>query len=445
MKVFWSHHKRMWFALALVAGLFGCGETMTRGTQASTTTLFDSARGGTGSGATSSGGSGAGGLTGMGGGMTGSGGATSSTGGATTGSGGRTTGAGGVTTGTGGSGIGGSGIGGSSTGGHITGTGGLTMGTGGSKSDGGSSGTGGKTLSDAGPAKDASTDAQQPKDAALETRTTPGDAPAGDTNPITNPGDAGINVPDGYKLVWSDEFNIDGTPDPKNWNYEKGFVRNNELQWYQSNNATVKGGVLIIEGRKEQVTNPNYQAGSSDWKTNRQYAQYTSSSMTTSSLQTWQYGRFEMRARIPTSAGMWPAWWTLGVSGEWPSNGEIDIMEYYKGNLLANVACGTSTRWSAKWDSSTKAISSLGANWSSNFHVWRMDWDDQNINLYLDDTLLNGVALSSMLNSDSTSPFKQKVYMILNLAIGGNNGGDPSATTFPVQYEVDYVRVFQKL
>jgi beta-glucanase (GH16 family) len=120
-------------------------------------------------------------------------------------------------------------------------------------------------------------------------------------------------------------------------------------------------------------------------------------------------------------------------------------MEYYKGNVLANVACGTSTRWQAKWDSSTKAISSLGANWSSSFHVWRMDWDDQKIDLYLDDTLMNSVALSSMLNADGSSPFKQKAYMILNLAIGGDNGGDPSATTFPQQYLVDYVRVYQKL
>ena len=202
---------------------------------------------------------------------------------------------------------------------------------------------------------------------------------------------------------------------------------------------------VTVEGRKERVTNPNYSASGSDWKTTRQYADYTSTSMTTSGLQTWQYGRFEMRARIPTTAGMWPAWWTLGVSGEWPSNGEIDIMEFYKGNVLANVACGTATRWTAKWDGSSKAVSSLGTNWSSNFHIWRMDWDDQNINLYLDDTLMNGVPLSTMLNSDGKSPFNQKVYMLLNLAIGGDNGGDPSGTTFPVQYQVDYVRVFQKL
>jgi beta-glucanase (GH16 family) len=199
----------------------------------------------------------------------------------------------------------------------------------------------------------------------------------------------------------------------------------------------------VIEARRERVENPNY-TGSGDWKTSRRYAEYTSSSLLTSGLQSFQYGRFEMRGRIPTSAGMWPAWWTLGVSGEWPSNGEIDIMEFYQGKVLANVACGTSTRWQAKWDSATKALSSLGSDWSSQFHVWRMDWDDQNIALYLDDQPMNTSALSSMLNSDGKSPFKQKAYMLVNLALGGANGGDPSKTTFPQRYEVDYIRVFQK-
>jgi beta-glucanase (GH16 family) len=256
-------------------------------------------------------------------------------------------------------------------------------------------------------------------------------------------GGSEVSVPDGYHLVWHDEFDVDGAPDPKNWKFETGFVRNEEDQWYQADNATVSGGMLVIEGRKERVTNPSY-TGSGDWKTSRQYAEYTSSSLSTSGLQSFQYGRFEMRARIPTSAGMWPAWWTLGVSGEWPSNGEIDIMEYYSGKVLANVACGTSTRWEAKWDSQTKSLSSLGAGWSSAFHVWRMDWDAQNIALYMDDEAMNTAALSSMLNADGSSPFKQKEYMLVNLALGGNNGGSLSGSTFPVRYEVDYIRVFQK-
>jgi beta-glucanase (GH16 family) len=263
-----------------------------------------------------------------------------------------------------------------------------------------------------------------------------------------NAGNAGsggetITAPAGYTLVWHDEFDVDGPPNPANWKFEQGFVRNEELQWYQTANASVQGGLLVIQARKETVQNPNY-TGTGDWKTTRKTADYTSSSINTSGLQSFEYGHFEMRARIPTDAGMWPAWWTLGVSGQWPSNGEIDIMEYYQNKVLANVACGTSTQYQAKWDSASKALSSLGAGWSSNFHIWTMDWDDQNIVLSLDGQQMNTTALSAALNADGTSPFKQKAYILLNLAIGGQNGGDPSQTTFPQSYEVDYVRVFQK-
>src|SRR6187402_3462429 len=252
-----------------------------------------------------------------------------------------------------------------------------------------------------------------------------------------------IVTPAGYELVWHDEFEIDGPPNPANYNFEKGFARNEEAQWYQSANATVEAGLLVIEARKETVQNPNY-TGSGDWKTTRKTAEYTSSSLTTSGHQSFQYGHFEMRARIPTEAGMWPAWWTLGVSGQWPSNGEIDIMEFYQSKLLANVACGTDTAWQAKWDSATKSLSSLGANWTSQFHVWTMDWDDQNIVLSVDGQQLNTTSLSSMLNADGKSPFKQKAYMLVNLAVGGQNGGDPAKTSFPKRYEIDYLRVFQK-
>jgi beta-glucanase (GH16 family) len=258
-------------------------------------------------------------------------------------------------------------------------------------------------------------------------------------------GSDGIPIPAGYVLAWSDEFDVDGAPNPKNWNFETGFVRNQELQWYQAKNASVAGGLLVIEARREQMTNPNYSASGADWKMQRQYAQYTSSSMTTSGLHTFLYGRFEMRARINTDKGMWPAFWTVGASGEWPSGGEIDIMEYYNGNILANVAWGTSTRWVGQWDAVAKAVSSFGdAQWSSKFHVWRMDWDDQNIVLTVDDYQMNTTSLATAVNPDGTSPFKKNQYIIVNLAIGGVNGGDPSATTFPARYEIDYVRVFQK-
>jgi beta-glucanase (GH16 family) len=269
---------------------------------------------------------------------------------------------------------------------------------------------------------------------------------AGSSGSAGTTGAGGIPVPAGYKLVWSDEFDVDGRPNSANWKYEQGFVRNEEDQWYQSDNATVSGGLLVIEARREQKANPNYQAGSTDWKKNRQYAEYTSSSLLTSGLHSWQFGRFEMRGRIDTRAGLWPAWWTLGNSGQWPSNGEIDIMEFYQGKVLANVACGTATAYQAKWDSVSKAISSFNdPMWSSKFHVWRMDWDDTKIDLYLDDVLMNTSNLADMLNADGTSPFRQPAYMLLNLAIGGTAGGDPSGTTFPARYEIDYVRVFQKM
>jgi len=248
-----------------------------------------------------------------------------------------------------------------------------------------------------------------------------------------------------YEFVWSDEFNKDGQPDPNNWTYENGFVRNEELQWYQPDNARCEDGLLIIEGRRERKTNPNYRPGSNNWKESREYAVYTSSSLTTRRLHSWMYGRFEMRGRIDTRPGLWPAFWALGVQGEWPSCGEIDIMEYYRGMLLANAAWGTEKRWVPKWDDVKKPITDFNdPNWSAKFHVWRMDWDEDNIKLYVDDELLNTVDLKETVNSDGKNPFRQAHYIIVNLAIGGTVGGDPSNTEFPAKYEIDYIRIYKK-
>ena len=250
----------------------------------------------------------------------------------------------------------------------------------------------------------------------------------------------------GYALVWADEFDRDGAPDPKNWEYERGFVRNQEAQWYRPENARVADGLLVIEARRERVANPNFEAGASDWRRNREFAEYTSASLLTRGLHSWQYGRFEMRGRIDTRAGMWPAFWTLGVRGTWPHNGEIDIMEYYRGMLLANVAWGGAKRFESIWADTRKPIASFAEpDWASHFHVWRMDWDERAIVLSVDGLRLNEVDLNRTVNQDGTgtNPFHQPLYLLVNLAIGGTQGGDPSQTSFPARYEIDYVRVYE--
>src|ERR1035438_5754186 len=136
---------------------------------------------------------------------------------------------------------------------------------------------------------------------------------------------------DGYELVWSDEFNKDGEPDASNWTYESGFVRNEEFQWYQPENAICKNGILVIEAKRESRPNPLYVEGSKDWRKKSPTINYYSSCLLTRGKKSWQYGRFEMRARFDINSGIWPAWWTLGVNKPWPGNGEIDIMEDYRG------------------------------------------------------------------------------------------------------------------
>jgi beta-glucanase (GH16 family) len=252
-----------------------------------------------------------------------------------------------------------------------------------------------------------------------------------------------------YSLVWADEFDTDGPPLAANWSYEQGFVRNQELQWYQVDNAFCESGLLIIEGRQESVLNPDYDPASSDWRKQREYAEYTSSSLHSSGKVEFQYGKFELRARIDTRSGLWPAFWTLGISGEWPSRGEIDIMEYYQGKILANAAWGTGTRWTAAWDSASKTISSFSdPDWADKFHIWRLEWTRERLILSMDDLVMNTVDLSATINPNTawgpSNPFHQPHYMLLNLAIGGTAGGDPSTTVFPARYEIDYVRVYQR-
>ena len=262
---------------------------------------------------------------------------------------------------------------------------------------------------------------------------------------------------EGMRLVWSDEFDTDGRPS-KDWTYEQGLQRNQEAQWYQRQNAYVKDGCLVIEGRREHRRNPNYMAGSNDWRTNREFIEYTSSSLTTRLSQQFLYGRFEIRAKIPTATGAWPAIWLLGNKWEWPQNGEIDIMEYYikngKPSILANACWGSDQRWNAVLDSEVIPFTHFtdkDPEWADKFHVWLMDWDEHYIRIYLDDELLNEIDLSKTQNGgyggNRENPFANRVpgfkhYLLLNLALGGN-GGEPDISQFPLRYYIDYVRVYQ--
>ncbi|MES2440280.1 MAG: glycoside hydrolase family 16 protein [Verrucomicrobiota bacterium] len=247
-----------------------------------------------------------------------------------------------------------------------------------------------------------------------------------------------------YKLVWADEFNQDGPPDVEKWRSETGFARNQELQWYQADNSRCKGGFLVIEAREEKVTNPHHEKDSSDWRKKRPEARYTSGSLITVGENQWHFGRSEVRARFKALPGLWPAIWTTG-RGRWPHGGEIDIMEFYQGKILANFV------WAGKggrdhWNTSAHPIEQFGKeSWDEKFHLWVTEWDREKITIYLDGKLLNTLPMETAVNADGppVNPFLAPQRFRLNLAIG-SNGGDPSETPFPQRYEVDYVRIYQK-
>lgn len=263
-----------------------------------------------------------------------------------------------------------------------------------------------------------------------------------------------ITPNDDYELVWSEEFEKDGVVDSSYWNFEYGFVRNHEDQWYQQDNAYCKDGYLVIEARKCELPNPWYKEEARDWRSQRERIHYTSASINTRGKYNFLYGRIEVRAAIPIAGGAWPAIWTLGDGMPWPSCGEIDIMEYYRiesvPHILANVAWGDNRPHHAVWNTKRTPFSYFldkDSKWAEKFHTWRMDWDEKQIALYLDDELLNLVPMDSIRNGTigkGKNPFNSPQYILLNLALGGDNGGVIDNNAFPMQYLVDYVRVYQK-
>ena len=240
----------------------------------------------------------------------------------------------------------------------------------------------------------------------------------------------------GWQLVWHDEFDTDGRPNLDNWDYERGFVRNRELQWYQPENAFCENGVLVIEGRRERKPNPTYNPESRNWTQGREFIDYTAASLRTRGKHAWQYGRFEIRAKIVAADGLWPAIWMLGVERRWPQCGEIDIMEYYRGMILANLCWwNQKDQWGTHWEETKTPVKELiektnNPRWAEEFHVWRMDWDKNAITLYVDDILLNKVDINAATYDDGFNPFRQRHYMLLNLAIGAHRAATHQLPNF---------------
>lgn len=259
-----------------------------------------------------------------------------------------------------------------------------------------------------------------------------------------------------WRLTWSDEFDYSGLPDSEKWGYEEGFVRNNELQCYipaRKENSVVKDGMLVIRANKERYANPRFRADGAQARRRRQreFAEYTSASVTSREKVTWRYGRIEVRAKLPTGRGMWPAIWMLGVPergpGErrvgWPACGEIDIMENvgFAPNVIhANVhtAKYNHVKGNGKGDKITVEKP------YETFHVYAIEWNKDRIDFFVDDKKY--FTYENEGTGTDAWPFDAPHYLILNIAVGGSWGGQRGVddAVFPQEMLIDYVRVYQK-
>ncbi len=251
-----------------------------------------------------------------------------------------------------------------------------------------------------------------------------------------------------YQLVWADEFDINGKPDPSKWTYELGFVRANEKQYYTDslNNVRVENGTLIIEARKEKIKNntpPFFERPS--YVDEIEYADYTSASLTTRGVIDWQYAKIEIKAKLPKGRGTWPAFWMLGRNwGDtpWPECGEIDIMEHV--GYDPGVVHGTiHTKAYNHVLKTQKGKTTKVENVFDEYHVYGLEWTPEKI-----DFLVDGKVYNSIKNEHKTIaewPFDQKFHLKLNVAVGGGWGGRKGIddSIFPQQMLVDYVRVYQ--
>ncbi len=242
---------------------------------------------------------------------------------------------------------------------------------------------------------------------------------------------------DGYRLVWSDEFEVNGLVDSAKWSYDTtgnswGWG-NNELQYYtayEGKNAEVVNGFLHIRAIREN-------AGGKD---------YSSARLITRHKGDWLYGRVEVRAKLPGSRGIWPAIWMLPTDnfyGIWPASGEIDIMEhvgYMPDSVFASTHC--QSYYFKLGTQKTRGLYLPAC--TSGFHTYSVEWDAEQISISCDDTKY--FCFKNEHKTFAEWPFDKPFYLILNVAVGGDWGGvmGVDTTAFPQEMVVDYVRVYQK-
>ncbi len=230
--------------------------------------------------------------------------------------------------------------------------------------------------------------------------------------------------------IWSEEFNgpyLDTTL----WTYEHGFVRNEEPQYYLTQNVELINGYLVITGKKETIENERFDPFSSDWRESREYAYYTSGSIKT--IQALQCGKIVIRAKIPVFPGSWPALWTTGLVGLWPLNGEIDIAEYFgvkPGKIHSTVHYDDNGHVSK--GGSTPFID------PDEFHIYSIEWNKDQIIFFLDEINYYTFDIG---NQDE---FKQPHQLRVNLALGAKWGGEIDDNSLPQKLEVDYIRWYQE-
>ena len=241
-----------------------------------------------------------------------------------------------------------------------------------------------------------------------------------------------------WRLVWSDEFDYTGLPDPAKWGYDVGGHGwgNKELQYYterRKENARVENGHLIIEARRD------------NWEAH----EYTSARLVTKNKGDWTYGRIEVRAKLPSGRGTWPAIWMLPTAkdyGGWPNGGEIDIMEHVGFDPdVVHFSIHTKAYNHAIHTQRTAKLKVPTAR--NDFNVYAVEWTPEEIRGYVNKQLYFTFKNERLTNRDADYkqwPFDKPFHLLLNIAVGGTWGGQQGVdeTIWPQRMEIDYVRVF---